>query len=105
MTAVLTLLTTIDAMRAFPMWMPKHQFAFKAVKAIIVSCDCLTMIYHSDTTGKIFITTDASNFHSGAVLTFGKTWETACPVAFNSMMFKGAKLNYPMHEKQMLAII
>ena len=104
-TAVLTLLTTIEATCAFPMWMAEHQFAFEAVKAIIVSCDCLTMIDHSDPTGKIFITTDASDFHSGAVLTVGKTWETARPVAFDSMMFKEAELNYPVHEKEMLAII
>ena len=92
-------------MHAFPMWTPEHQFAFKAVKAIVVSCDCLTTIDHSDPTGKIFITTDASDFHSGAVLAFGKTWKTAHLIAFNSMMFKRAELNYPMHEKWMLAII
>ena len=51
------------------------------------------------------MTTDASDFHSGAVLSFGKTWETARPVVFNSMMVKGAKLNYLVHEKEMLAII
>lgn len=51
------------------------------------------------------MTTDTSDFQSGAVLSFGKTWETACPVAFDSITFKGAKLNYPMHEKEMLAII
>ena len=42
---------------------------------------------------------------STQVLSFGKTWETARPVAFNSMMFKGAKLNYPVYEKELLAII
>jgi RNase H-like domain found in reverse transcriptase len=104
-TAILTLLTTEEATHSFPMWMLEHQFAFKAVKAIMVSCDCLTTIDHADPTGKIFVTTDASDFHSGAVLSFGKTWETAHPVAFDSMTFKGAELNYPVHEKEMLAII
>ena len=85
--------------------MSEHQSAFEAIKAIVVSRDCLTTIDHSDLTRRIFVTTDASNFHSGAVLSFGKTWETACLVAFDSMTFKGAKLNYPVHEKEMLAII
>lgn len=94
-TAVLTPLTTAEATRSFPTWMPEHQFAFEAVKAIIVSRDCLTTIDHADPTGKIFVTTDASELRSGVVLSFGKTWETARPVAFNSMTFKGAELNYP----------
>jgi len=54
---------------------------------------------------KIYVTTDASNLGSGVVLFFGKTWETARPIAFESMTFKGAQLNYPVHEKEMLAII
>ncbi|KAJ3491011.1 hypothetical protein NLJ89_g11382 [Agrocybe chaxingu] len=54
---------------------------------------------------KIFVTTDASETRSGAVLSFGKSWETARPVAFDSMTFKGAELNYPVHEKELLAII
>ena len=54
---------------------------------------------------KIFVTTDASDLCSGTVLSFGETWETARPVAFDSMTFKGAELNYPVHEKEMLAII
>ena len=54
---------------------------------------------------KIFVTTDASDRRSGAVLSFGRTWESARPVAFDSMTFKGAELNYPVHEKELLAVI
>ena len=54
---------------------------------------------------KIYVTTDASDLGSGVVLSFGKNWETAQPVAFESMMFKGAQLNYPVHENEILAII
>jgi hypothetical protein len=54
---------------------------------------------------KVFVTTDASDFQSGAVLSFGETWDTARPVAFDSMTFKGVELNYLVHEKEMLAII
>jgi len=49
---------------------------------------------------KIFVTIDASDYRSGAVLSFGTTWETAQPVAYDSMTFKGAELNYPVHEKE-----
>lgn len=48
---------------------------------------------------------DASDYQSVAILSFGKTWEMVCPVVFDSMTFKGAELNYPVHEKEMLAII
>jgi hypothetical protein len=54
---------------------------------------------------KIYLITDASDLRSGAVLFFGPTWETARPVAFDSMTFKGPELNYPVHEKELLAII
>jgi hypothetical protein len=54
---------------------------------------------------KIFVTTDASDTGSGAVLTFGPTYETARRVAYDSRAFKGAELNYPVHEKELLAII
>jgi len=51
------------------------------------------------------VTTDANDLRFGAVLSFGESLETARPVAFNSMMFKGAELNYPVHKKELLAII
>lgn len=48
---------------------------------------------------------DASDKRTGAVLTYGPTRETARPVAFDSMQLKDAELNYPVHEKELLAII
>ena len=54
---------------------------------------------------KIFVTTDASDFGSGAVLSFSPTYDKARPVAYDSHTFKGAELNYPVHEKEQLAII
>jgi hypothetical protein len=38
-------------------------------------------------------------------LSVGETWEDACPVAFDSMQLKRAELNYPVHEKELLAIM
>jgi hypothetical protein len=34
-----------------------------------------------------------------------KTWETAWPVAWDSVQLSQAKKNYPMHEKEMLTIV
>ena len=80
--------------------------AFDAIKSLITSKACLTTIDLSLMPGyRIFITTDASDTGSGAVLSFGPTYETARPVAYDSRAFKGAELNYPVHEKELLAII
>jgi hypothetical protein len=70
-------LTTKEANRSFPQWTKDHQAAFEAIKVIVVSHDCLTTIDHGDTESRIFVTTDASEYRSGAVLSFGKTWESA----------------------------
>lgn len=105
-TAILTELTYKECDKHFPAWLPKHQEAFDAIKKLVTSCDCLTVIdFDKMPEYKIFVTTDASDLCSGAVLSFGKPWESARPVAFDSMTFKGAELNYPVHEKEMLVII
>jgi hypothetical protein len=54
---------------------------------------------------RIFVTTDTSDYQSGAVLSFGPTWETAKPVAFDTKPFKAVELNYSVHEKELLAIV
>jgi hypothetical protein len=86
--------------------MDKHQHTFKAIKALVTSTKCLTVIDHEFLDdNKIFVTCDASDWHTGAVLSFGPTWETAHPVTYDSMQLKGAEKNYPIHEKELLAII
>ena len=105
-TTVLDELTTKECDKAFPTWEPKHQNTFDAIKVLATSKKCLTTIDPSLMPGhKIFITMDASDTGSGTVLTFGPTYETAQPVAYDSCAFKGAELNYPVHEKELLAII
>jgi hypothetical protein len=103
---VLTPLTHKLANVDFPTWSTEHQVAFDTIKSLVLSADCLTTIDHNNIKeNKIFITCDASDHCTGAVLSFGKTWETAQPVAYDSMALKAAQLNYPVHEKELLTII
>ena len=105
-TRILTLLTTKECWKVFPPWTSSHQAAFKAIKALVVSTDCLTTIDHENLgENKIFVTCDSSDWRSSAALSFGPTWETARPVAFDSMQLKDTEKNYLVHKKEMLAII
>jgi hypothetical protein len=103
---ILTPLTFKSADATFPPWLPEHQHAFQCIKDLVTSVDCLVNIKHDHIgNNKIFVTCDASNWCTGAMLSYGLTRETAQPVAFNSVTLKDAQLNYPVHEKEMLAII
>jgi hypothetical protein len=105
-TRILTPLTTKEAHRDFPPWTAEHNTAFKSIKALVVSRKCLTTIDHDNLgDNKVFVTCDASDWRTGAVLSVGTSWETARPVAFDSMQLKGAEKNYPVHEKELLAIV
>ena len=103
---LLSRLTTKECDKKFPEWTQQFQDAFEKIKGIVVSRECLTVIDHKKLdSNKIFLTTDASDRATGAVLSFGPTWETARPVAFDSKSLKDAELNYPTHEKELLAIL
>jgi hypothetical protein len=105
-TRILMPLTTKEAKRDFPVWTTDHQAAFEVIKVLVVSRECLTTISHDNMgENKIFITCDASDWRTGATLSYGPSWETARPVAFDSMQLKGAEKNYPVHEKELLAIV
>ena len=105
-TAILSKLTTKECETNFPKWNETFQNCFAQIKQIITSRQCLTVVDHSTVdTNKNFVTTDASDHSSGAVLSFRPTLELAWPVAFDSTTFKDAELNYPVHEKELLAIM
>jgi hypothetical protein len=104
-TATLTPLTTKEAQRAFPKWTTEHQKAFDSIKTMVLGTDCLTTIDYDLPEHHIFVTTDASEVRVGAVLSFGRTWETARPVEFLSRQLHAAEKNYPTHEKEELAIV
>jgi hypothetical protein len=104
--AALSDLITKSADKMFPPWSPEHERTFVGIKETLVGRECLTTIDFSKMPEyKIYVTTDASDTCSGAVLSFGPSWETARPVAFNSSTFKDAELNYPVNEKELLAVI
>jgi RNase H-like domain found in reverse transcriptase/Reverse transcriptase (RNA-dependent DNA polymerase)/Integrase zinc binding domain len=91
----------------FPQWEEKHQKAFDSMKELVVGRDCLTTIPDddSDPNQKVFVTTDASDRTTGGIISVGKDWETSRPAAFDSMQMNAAQRNYPVHEKELLAII
>ena len=71
-----------------------------------MSTDCLTTINPAlMPENEIFVMTDASNKGSGAILAFRLTYDLACLVEYDSQSFKGAELNYPVQEKELLALI
>ena len=77
-TCILTPLTTKEARRDFPIWTTEHQTAFEAIKALVVSRECLTTIDHANLgDNKVYITCDASDWRTGATLSVGASWELA----------------------------
>jgi RNase H-like domain found in reverse transcriptase/Reverse transcriptase (RNA-dependent DNA polymerase)/Integrase zinc binding domain len=105
-TVILDELTRKECDKHFPGWKERHQVAFESIKKLVTSTDCLTTIDpRLMPEYKIFVTTDASDTGSGAILSFGPSYKLARPVAYDSRSFKGAELNYPVHEKELLAII
>jgi protein tyrosine phosphatase len=102
----LTPLTTKAANTNFPKWSDDCAAAFEAIKQLVVSWDCLTVIDHQNLgLNKIFVTCNASDWRTGAILSFDETWETAHPIAFDSCQLRAAEKNYPIHKKELLAIV
>ena len=104
-TSVLTPLTTKECDRRFLIWTTEHQTASENIKRLVLGTDCLTVINYEDKKSNIYVTTDASDRRTGAVLSFGKTWETACPIVYESYQLNDAEKNYPTHKKELLAIV
>lgn len=105
-TALLTPLTNKAIGKEPVNWLPAHQQAFEAIKSLVLSRECLMVIDHENPGDNcIFVTTDASDFGTGAVLSFGPTWETSRPVAYESKQLNAAEKNYATHDKEMLAIV
>jgi RNase H-like domain found in reverse transcriptase len=89
----------------FPPQTREHQATFENIKDLVLSTNCLTVINYNNKASNIYVTTDASACCTGTVLSFGVTWKTAQLVAYNSYQLNDAKKNYPLHEKELLAIV
>jgi hypothetical protein len=82
-------------------WDTPEQEAFETLKDKLISAPVLLL---PDPTKPFTVTTDASDFAIGAVLTqdHGRGEQ---PVAYESRKLSPAELNYPVHEKELLAIV
>ena len=82
-------------------WEKEQQSAFEQLKQHLISAPVLILL---DPTQPFTVTTDASDFAISAVLSqnHGKGDQ---PIAFESRKLSSAELNYPIHEKELLAIV
>jgi len=82
-------------------WQEAQEIAFQTLKKALVTAPVLRS---PDFSLPFVVTTDASDFAIGQVLT-QDDGTGAKPVAYESRKLTPAELNYPIHEKEMLAII
>ena len=82
------------------LWSEKCQSAFEELKSALISEPLLVRPNYNDT---FVITTDASNYAIGAVLTNKKSMQQ--PIAYASRALIGAETRYHIIEKELLAIV
>ena len=82
-------------------WTSAHDEAFTALKLALTSAP---IIHPPDLSKPFTVTTDASKFAIGAVLTQGAFPELRT-IAYESRKQTPAERNYPVHDKEMLAIV
>ena len=83
-------------------WLPRHEVAFIALKGALCSAPILIQPNQNE---PFQIATDASDFARGAVLLQADAEGRFHPVAFASKKFTDAETRYPVHEKEMSAIM
>ncbi|CEL62189.1 Retrotransposable element Tf2 155 kDa protein type 1 OS=Schizosaccharomyces pombe (strain 972 / ATCC 24843) GN=Tf2-1 PE=4 SV=1 [Rhizoctonia solani AG-1 IB] len=83
-------------------WSEKEQAAFDGLKKAITEPPVLA---HADPDKLYFLETDASGAALGSVLSQQQDDGRLHPIGFLSESFKGAEVNYDMHNKELLAII
>ncbi|CAI5474719.1 unnamed protein product [Closterium sp. Yama58-4] len=82
-------------------WGPAQQQAFEQMKQSLTSSPTLS---YPDPTRPYVVVTDASDQAIGAVL-LQDQGRGLQPIAYESRKLRGAELNYPIHDKEALAII
>jgi hypothetical protein len=83
-------------------WQGEHERAYAGLKAALVTAPVLAVF---DFTRDCVLSTDASAFAIGAVISQEQDDGTLRPVAYESRKLKAAEVNYPVHEKELLAIV
>jgi len=81
-------------------WGPEQQRAFDMLKELFTSAPILK---HADSNKQFIVETDASNFAIGAVLSQEFDGQLH-PVAFMSKSLTNCQRNYPIYDKELLAI-
>jgi transposase InsO family protein len=81
-------------------WTASCQVSFEKLKELIISQPCLSTW---DESLPVLIETDASEWATGYVL-YQEKDRKMHPIAFGGRKLSGAELNYPVHEKELLAI-
>jgi len=97
-TAPLTRLTRKDKLE----WNAEADQAFETLKKAFTTAPILT---HPDFQKLFFLETDASDFALGAILSQPDKDGCLHPIAFHSRKFTAAKINYEIHDKELLAIV
>ena len=82
-------------------WMENEEKAFNELKSKLSSTPVLLL---PDPTKPFSVTTDASDYAIGAVLSQNHGHGDQ-PIAYESRKLSQAELNYPTHEKELLAIV
>jgi hypothetical protein len=82
-------------------WGTAHQLAFQRLKEAVTSAPVLVQ---PDPDKPYTIETDSSDFGNGMALYQVGDDEKLHPIAFDGRKLHGAELNYPTHEKELLAI-
>ncbi|QRW22121.1 Retrotransposable element Tf2 protein [Rhizoctonia solani] len=83
-------------------WDEPEEVAFQELKALVTRSPVLI---HSNPELPYYLETDASGVAMGAILSQQGEDNRLHPIAYMSKSFLGAKSNYDMHDKELLAII
>ncbi|GMF28222.1 unnamed protein product [Phytophthora fragariaefolia] len=82
-------------------WRPEHQDAFDAVKKSLASAPVLIL---PDTSRPFHVVCDASDFAIGCALMQLDAKDRERVVSYQSRQMKTAEKNYPVHDKELLAM-
>jgi hypothetical protein len=83
-------------------WDEKAEKAFKALKKAFTSA---LIFVHADSSKSFFLEADISDFALGLVLSQYDKDRRLHPIVYRSHKFSVAKINYEIHDKELLAII